>query len=67
MELSWFQKEKRILKDLTRGKRLTEKAYIKFIEGLDISAPEKKRLKNLTPQTYIGLAVKLVDNYKVSL
>jgi adenylosuccinate lyase len=50
-----------LLKDLTRGKRLTESDVREFIEGLDMSAAGKERLLDLTPATYVGLASKLVD------
>ena len=50
-----------LLKDLTRGKRLTAEDLRTFIEGLDMSAAGKARLLELTPATYVGLASKLVD------
>jgi adenylosuccinate lyase len=51
-----------LLKELTRGKRIGRKELVAFIDGLDISADAKDRLRELTPQTYIGLASKLVDH-----
>jgi adenylosuccinate lyase len=50
-----------LLKELTRGKRVTEKDLRTFIEGLELSAPGKARLLELTTATYVGLASKLVD------
>lgn len=50
-----------LLKDLTRGKRITQDDLIAFIDSLDISDEAKARLKKLTPATYIGLADGLVD------
>ena len=50
-----------LLKELTRGKHVTEKDLRTFIEGLDMSAAGKARLLDLTPATYVGLASKLVD------
>lgn len=47
------------LKDLTRGKKVTKEILHEFIEKLEISEQDKKRLLNLTPSTYIGLANKL--------
>lgn len=52
------------LKALTRGKDVNKNIVHKFIDGLQIPAVEKKRLKALTPSTYIGLATELVDSYK---
>ena len=50
-----------LLKDLTRGKRLTAENLRTFIDGLEMSAMGKARLLELTPATYVGLASKLVD------
>lgn len=50
-----------LLKELTRGKRLTLDDVRAFIEGLDMSTEGKARLLELTPAGYVGLASKLVD------
>jgi adenylosuccinate lyase len=50
-----------VLKDLTRGKRVTPDDLREFIEGLDIGGDAKTRLLALTPETYTGLAASLVD------
>ncbi|MBJ7434000.1 MAG: adenylosuccinate lyase, partial [Microbacteriaceae bacterium] len=50
-----------LLKDLTRGKRLTAENLRTFIDGLEMSATGKARLLELTPATYVGLASKLVN------
>ena len=44
------------LKALTRGNRITREAMQTFIDSLEIPAEAKKRLKALTPASYIGLA-----------
>lgn len=44
------------LKELTRGKTIDKKAVQAFIQSLDLPQDDKKRLMELTPQTYIGLA-----------
>ena len=49
------------LKELTRGKCVDAKAMFDFIEKLDIPAEEKARLQQLTPASYIGAAVQLVE------
>lgn len=49
------------LKELTRGKRVDGEGMKAFIDTLEIPAHEKDRLKQLTPATYIGYAVELVD------
>ena len=48
-----------LLKDLTRGKRITDEDLKAFVDGLDISEATKERLLVLKPQTYLGLAAKL--------
>jgi adenylosuccinate lyase len=45
------------LKELTRGKRIDGPALHAFIDGLEIPADEKTRLKTMTPANYIGNAV----------
>lgn len=50
-----------LLKELTRGKRLTEEGLRAFIEGLEMSEAGKARLLALTPATYVGRASALVD------
>ncbi|MSQ89649.1 MAG: adenylosuccinate lyase, partial [Betaproteobacteria bacterium] len=47
------------LKALTRGKKLDRKRLAAFIQVLPIPAGEKKRLLELTPASYIGLAARL--------
>jgi len=47
------------MKALTRGKKVTLEDFATFIEGLDLKADVKKRLKALKPETYIGLAVEI--------
>ncbi|MFZ4078602.1 MAG: adenylosuccinate lyase [Microbacteriaceae bacterium] len=50
-----------LLKDLTRGKKLTPVALAEFVSGLDISADAKTRLLALTPSGYVGRAAELVS------
>jgi len=51
------------LKQLTRGEKVTKAGLQKFIRSLKIDKTEKATLLKLTPEKYIGLAVKLVDKY----
>jgi adenylosuccinate lyase len=48
-----------LLKDLSRGKRLTREDLASFILKLDIEQAAKDRLLVLSPKDYIGLAAKL--------
>ena len=50
-----------VLKDLSRGKRLTREDLADFIVKLDIEKAAKDRLLALTPKDYIGLAAKLAQ------
>lgn len=50
-----------LLKSLTRGKKVTLNDMRLFINELDINEEDKKTLLKLTPETYTGLAGKLVD------
>ncbi len=50
-----------VLKELTRGRRVGAVELAEFIDGLDIGAEAKARLRSLTPASYTGLASELVD------
>jgi len=45
------------LKELTRGKAITQQAFQDFILTLEIPDDARKNLLNLTPQNYIGNAI----------
>ena len=47
------------LKELTRGRRVTQEIMRDFVEGLDLPAEDRDRLKAMTPATYIGKAEEL--------
>lgn len=49
-----------LLKELTRGKRVTAEDLATFVSGLDISDEAKSRLAALTPATYVGDSAALV-------
>lgn len=50
-----------ILKDLTRGKEVTEDSIKEFINTLEISKEDKDALLELSPKNYIGLAGKFYE------
>ncbi|WP_168625958.1 adenylosuccinate lyase [Cryobacterium sp. BB307] len=50
-----------LLKELTRGKRITSDDLAAFIRTLDIGEAARQRLLALTPADYVGLASSLVD------
>tara|TARA_B100001939_G_scaffold344678_1_gene359662 strand:- start:470 stop:1297 length:828 start_codon:yes stop_codon:yes gene_type:complete len=48
-----------LMKKLSRGKEIDEKNLVEFINTMDVPSEDKKRLLQLTPQSYIGYAEKL--------
>ena len=50
-----------LLKELTRGKKVNLDSMRAFVKTLEIDEKDKEVLLNLTPETYTGLADKLVD------
>jgi adenylosuccinate lyase len=50
------------LKELTRGKGISQAALREFIQGLAIPQDAKDRLLAMTPATYIGLAAQLAKD-----
>lgn len=53
-----------MMKKLTRGTSIDKDKMSSFIESLDLPAKDKKVLLKLTPEKYIGEAVRLVESYK---
>ena len=49
------------LKTQTRGQVLNEHNYRLWVESLDVDEETRARLLSLSPESYIGLAVQLVD------
>ncbi|MBT8135155.1 MAG: adenylosuccinate lyase, partial [Gammaproteobacteria bacterium] len=50
------------LKELTRGKAITQQAFQEFIQSLDIPQEAREKLLALTPMNYIGNAVEQTKN-----
>lgn len=50
------------LKELTRGKRVTQAGMAQFIDNLALPETVKAELKLLTPASYIGRAIAFVDD-----
>jgi len=49
------------LKELTRGRRISGDDLREFVSGLGLPPDVERRFLEMTPQTYIGLAPRLVD------
>ncbi|GAB4506844.1 MAG: adenylosuccinate lyase [Anaerolineales bacterium] len=50
------------LKAQTRGRVLTESDYKAWCDSIDVDNATREKLKTLSPETYIGLAVKLTEH-----
>lgn len=50
-----------LLRDFTRGKKMTAFLLTDFIDGLKVPAPVKMQLHMLDVQTYLGYAIKLAE------
>ncbi|MGI8627517.1 MAG: adenylosuccinate lyase [Geodermatophilaceae bacterium] len=49
------------LKELTRGRQITQEDLREFVRAAGLSTEDENRLLELTPATYTGLASRLVD------
>jgi adenylosuccinate lyase len=49
------------LKEQTRGRVLTEAEYKSWCDTIDVDNTTRDKLKSLSPETYLGLAIKLTD------
>ena len=49
------------VKEITRGKQLTEPLYAEMLEQLPIDSVMRSQLRSMHPSTYIGLAKELTD------
>ena len=54
-----YQDAYEILKDLTRGKKVTLEEIKEFVKKLDIKEEDKNKLLSLETKDYIGLAAKI--------
>ena len=63
LRTSGIEKPYELLKELTRGKKITLKDYHTFIETLSIDKKVKDKLKSITLSSYTGLAPKIVDDF----
>jgi adenylosuccinate lyase len=53
-----------LVKELTRGRRVTAERMAEFVAGLGLDTEAADRLAALTPATYTGLAEQLVDHIR---
>ncbi len=55
-----------LMKELSRGKKISKKDLHNFIDKIDIPSEEKQALKSLTPSSYTGIANTLAKQLKDS-
>ena len=62
MRKAGIEKPYEKLKDLTRGQdKITKETIQQFVQTLELSGEDKRRLLEMTPATYIGMAETIVD------
>lgn len=61
MRKAGIEKPYEKLKELTRGQKIDRETIQKFVAGLELEDADKQRLLNMTPESYIGMADKIVD------
>jgi adenylosuccinate lyase len=61
MRKAGIEKPYEKLKELTRGQKITSETIRAFIEGLELADDDKKRLLEMTPSSYVGMAPEIVD------
>ncbi len=61
MRKAGIEKPYEKLKELTRGKTINQAAIRDFIQGLELAEVDKTRLLKMTPASYIGRAIQIVD------
>jgi len=61
MRKAGIEKPYEKLKELTRGRNINKETIREFIQSLKLPESDKKRLLELTPASYLGLAESIVD------
>jgi adenylosuccinate lyase len=61
MRKAGIEKPYEKLKELTRGRTIDEAAILDFVEKLDLPEEDKDRLRALSPASYIGRAIEIVE------
>ena len=62
MRKAGYENAYELMKNLTRGTEITKDDLDNFLNTLNLPPADLKHLKNLTPQSYIGLAPQLVND-----
>lgn len=63
MRKAGIEKPYEKLKDLTRGQaKITKETIQEFVQALDLAEADKKRLLEMTPASYVGMAEEIAQN-----
>ena len=62
MKIEGYDNAYEEIKKFTRGKTINKDSYHELVDNLKISRTSKNKLKNLTPETYLGIASKLAKS-----
>jgi adenylosuccinate lyase len=60
MRKAGIEKPYEKLKELTRGQKIDQQTIQEFVEKLDLNSSDKKRLLEMVPASYTGIAEKIV-------
>lgn len=61
MRKAGIEKPYEKLKELTRGQTIDAETIRQFVEGLELEVDDKKRLLEMSPASYVGMASRIVD------
>lgn len=61
------EKPYELLKEITRGKRVTLENFQNLVRDLAVSEEIKERLRNILPENYVGLSSRIVEEFEPGL
>ena len=61
MRKAGIEKPYEKLKELTRGQKIDSETIREFVEGLALADEDKRRLLEMSPASYVGMAAKIVE------
>jgi adenylosuccinate lyase len=63
LRIEGVDKPYEMMKDITRGKKVTVNDFYNFVEKLSISEKSKKMMLNISPESYTGISERIVDEF----
>ncbi|NTU47149.1 adenylosuccinate lyase [Candidatus Roizmanbacteria bacterium] len=58
-----FEDPYTLVKSLSRGKKITKQEWEEWISTLPVTEKQRREIRSLTPETYLGYAVELCDEF----